>query len=121
MWDLVLQPGIDTGPLHWERRVLATGPPGKFQASYIWLIVCTLRQEEASDHQTLLGQSVAERDSELLESYLKVGFAFSVAWPLKVCGNLNSLGNEDLFCCPPFTMYSCPVEVRFGGALHVGC
>lgn len=83
--------------------------------------MCTLRQEEASDHLTLLGQSVAERDSELLKCYLKVGFAFSVPWPLKVCGNLNSLGNEDLFWCPPFTMYSCSVEVHFGGAFHVGC
>ena len=83
--------------------------------------MCTLRQEEASDHQTLLGQSMAERDSELLECYLEVGFAFSVAWPLKVCGKLNSLGKEDLFCCPLFMMYSCLVEVCFGGALHVGC
>ena len=29
--DLVPQPGIEPGPLHWERIVLPTGPPGKFQ------------------------------------------------------------------------------------------
>ena len=28
-WDLVLGPGIDPGPLHWEKGGLATGPPGK--------------------------------------------------------------------------------------------
>ena len=64
----------------------------------MWLIVCTLRQEEASGHQALLGESEAERDSELLKCCLKVGFAFSVA-----------------------LMYSCSVEVCFGGAIHVVC
>ena len=29
MWDLVPWPGIKLCPLHWELRVLATGPPGK--------------------------------------------------------------------------------------------
>ena len=29
MWYLVPSPGIEPGPLHWELRVLATGPPGK--------------------------------------------------------------------------------------------
>ena len=29
MWDLILWPGIEPGPLHWECRALATGPPGK--------------------------------------------------------------------------------------------
>ena len=29
MWDLVPWPGIEPGPLQWEGRVLATGPPGK--------------------------------------------------------------------------------------------
>ena len=29
MQDLVHPPEIKPGPLHWERRVLATGPPGK--------------------------------------------------------------------------------------------
>ena len=29
MRDLVPQPGLNLGPLHWEHRVLATGPPGK--------------------------------------------------------------------------------------------
>ena len=28
-WDLVPRPGIEPGPLHWERGVLATGPPVK--------------------------------------------------------------------------------------------
>ena len=27
MWDLVSSQGSNLGPLHWERRVLATGPP----------------------------------------------------------------------------------------------
>ena len=31
MWDLVPQPGIKWGSLHWELRVLVTGPPGKSQ------------------------------------------------------------------------------------------
>ena len=26
VWDLVPQPGIEPGPLHWDRRVLGTGP-----------------------------------------------------------------------------------------------
>ena len=30
MWDGVLWPGIKPGNLHWEHRVLATGPPGTF-------------------------------------------------------------------------------------------
>ena len=30
IWDLVPWPGIEPRPLHWELRVLATGPPGKF-------------------------------------------------------------------------------------------
>ena len=29
MWGLVPWRGIEPGPLHWEQRVLATGPPGK--------------------------------------------------------------------------------------------
>ena len=29
MRDLVPQPGLNLGPLHWEHRVLATGPPAK--------------------------------------------------------------------------------------------
>ena len=29
MWDLVPLPGIEPGPLHWELRVLTTGPSGK--------------------------------------------------------------------------------------------
>ena len=29
MWDLVPWPGVEPGSLHWERRVLATGPPEK--------------------------------------------------------------------------------------------
>ena len=31
MWDLVPQPQIIPVPLHWEHRVLFTGPPGKSQ------------------------------------------------------------------------------------------
>ena len=30
MWDLVPRLGIEPGPLHWECRVLAAGPAGKF-------------------------------------------------------------------------------------------
>ena len=44
----------------------------------MWLIVCTLGQEERHlDHQALLhlGQSVPGGDSELLTCCLKVGFA----------------------------------------------
>ena len=29
MWDLVPRPGVKPGTLHWEHRVLATGPRGK--------------------------------------------------------------------------------------------
>ena len=29
IWDLVPWPGSNPGPLHWEHRVLTTGPPGK--------------------------------------------------------------------------------------------
>ena len=29
MWDFIFRPEIEPGPLHWECRVLATGPPGK--------------------------------------------------------------------------------------------
>ena len=28
-WDLVPQSGIESSPLHWKHRVLATGPPGR--------------------------------------------------------------------------------------------
>ena len=31
MWDLISLPGIELRALHWERGVLATGPPGKSQ------------------------------------------------------------------------------------------
>ena len=35
MWDLVPQPGIEPGPpLHWERGVLPTGPPGKSSSCF---------------------------------------------------------------------------------------
>ena len=35
MQDLVPRPGIELpGPLDWEHRVLATGPPGKSLADY---------------------------------------------------------------------------------------
>ena len=33
MWDLFPWSGIYLGPLHWEHRVLATGPPGKSPAA----------------------------------------------------------------------------------------
>ena len=38
MWDLVPQAGIELDPWHWERRVLATGPPGKslWIPSHLW-------------------------------------------------------------------------------------
>ena len=36
VWDLVPWPGIKPGPLHWERRVLTTGPPGKSQRSCVF-------------------------------------------------------------------------------------
>ena len=29
MWDLALDQGVGPGPLHWECRVLATGPSEK--------------------------------------------------------------------------------------------
>ena len=29
MWDLIPRRGSNLGPLRWEPRVLATGPPGK--------------------------------------------------------------------------------------------
>ena len=29
MWDLLPWPGIELDTMHWERRVLAAGPPGK--------------------------------------------------------------------------------------------
>ena len=29
MWHLVLRPGMEPDPLHWEHGVLATEPPGK--------------------------------------------------------------------------------------------
>ena len=33
---LFLDQGLNPGPLHWEHRVLATGPPGKSLESYCW-------------------------------------------------------------------------------------
>ena len=36
MWDLVPWSGVNLGPLHWERRVLDTGPPWK---SPSWLLL----------------------------------------------------------------------------------
>ena len=35
IWDLVPRPGIESGPLHWERGILATGPPRKSSKLYI--------------------------------------------------------------------------------------
>ena len=32
MWDLVPYQGWNLSPLHWELRVLATGPPGMSQS-----------------------------------------------------------------------------------------
>ena len=29
IWDLVLWPGVELGPLHWELGILATGLPEK--------------------------------------------------------------------------------------------
>ena len=37
IWDLVPWPGIESGPLHWELGVLATGPPGK-PLSHIFVV-----------------------------------------------------------------------------------
>ena len=33
-WVLVPRPGVEPGPLHWELRVLATRPPGKFPSAF---------------------------------------------------------------------------------------
>ena len=35
IWDLVPWPGVEPRPLHWELRVLATGPPGKFPDGFV--------------------------------------------------------------------------------------
>ena len=35
LWDLVPWPGIKWGPLHWENRVLATGPTGKSHSQIV--------------------------------------------------------------------------------------
>ena len=35
MWDRVPWPGIQPRPLHWEHRVLATGPPGKSLTDFL--------------------------------------------------------------------------------------
>ena len=34
--------GLNPGPLHWDSRVLATGPPGKFLKSYSYLFLILL-------------------------------------------------------------------------------
>ena len=39
MWDLVPWPGIELVPLHWECRVLATGPPGESPAFLLFLFL----------------------------------------------------------------------------------
>ena len=39
MWDLVPRQGSNLGPLHWEHRVLATGPPRK--SHHILFIIYT--------------------------------------------------------------------------------
>ena len=36
MWDLVSQPGMDLGPLHWECRVLANEHPGSPILFPVW-------------------------------------------------------------------------------------
>ena len=36
MWDLSHDQGSHPGPLHWELRVLATGPPGKPSCDLLW-------------------------------------------------------------------------------------
>ena len=40
LWHLVPWPGIRPGPLHWERGVLAAGPPGKslWQLLYVFFV-----------------------------------------------------------------------------------
>ena len=34
MWDILPEQGLNLGHLHWDYRVLATGPPGKSHNSY---------------------------------------------------------------------------------------
>ena len=36
MWDLVPQPGIESRPLHWEKSLSHTGPPGKPEYFFIF-------------------------------------------------------------------------------------
>ena len=38
MWDLVPWPRIDPVPVHWEHRVLATGPPKMFPLHFVNMV-----------------------------------------------------------------------------------
>ena len=51
MWDLVPWPGIDSGPPTWERRVLASRPPGKSQIHCLLNIVVVT---SPLDHEDLI-------------------------------------------------------------------
>ena len=46
-WDIVLWPEMNLGPLHWEHRILATGPPEKshaviFLTSLLYCLISSL-------------------------------------------------------------------------------
>ena len=49
MWDPVLWPGIEPGPLHWEHEVLDTGPPGKWWSTRHPLLFTWRRSWELSE------------------------------------------------------------------------
>ena len=58
MWDPVPWPGIKPGLLHWEHRILATGPPGKFLDRKLTggsLCLVLVKIPEAEKYQRTLG------------------------------------------------------------------
>ena len=56
MWDLVPNQRSNLGLLHWDHRVLATGPPGKSQVNYS----LTKEQRQFNGERTVFSTNSAE-------------------------------------------------------------
>ena len=63
LWDLVPRPGITSGPLHWELRVLATGLPGKYLLLFFVIILIVSSFGVPSKYQCSLNKQMNNKAS----------------------------------------------------------
>ena len=89
-WDLVPRSGIKSSPLHWEHRVLATGPPGRSR----WTSFCYFVS------YTMINMIVTKSWSQSLiislSSFLETSHSTNSWMVMRNCVSISALGKHGL-------------------------